>query len=172
MTGEPLFDQAADRLTEAVRTLCGYDVDDLAMDLDELAMVWLRLDELRRELGVLVDDFAANVGDKLSDMPYERKDGYLLPNGERIHHVQRSTTRWEGHRLLVDLSTDVVDTTTGERFAAIPTDVLTQIIPGTATDKLTSSTWGVSGLSNVGVDPDDYRQREWKPPRAQKGPGR
>lgn len=172
MTAEPAFDHALERTVTAVQAITEWDVDQLDMDLDELAEAWLTLDEARKQLAVLANDLAVNVGSKLADMPYERKEGYVLPSGQIIHHAQASRVKWKGRQLVVDLSTQLVDPDTGETQYAIPTDVLLDIIPGTATDKLTSSTWRIGGLSNLGVDPDDYRTREWLPPKAQKGPGR
>ena len=169
---EPVFDHAVRAVTSAVRAVTEHDARQLDLELDDLAETWLTLDDTMRQLGVLVNDLAVVVGEMLADMPYERKDGYRLPSGELVHHAQRSTERWEGRRLLLDLSATLVDPDTGEQVPAIPTDVLCDIVPGTADDKLTSSKWRIGGLSNLGVDPDDYRSREWRPARVQRGPGR
>ena len=172
MSTDKALDHAVESVVTAITAVCGFEVDELDLTLDELAETWLTLDNAWRELGVIVNELAVNVGLKLSDMPYERKDGYLLPNGERIHHAQSATTRWEGHQLLTDLASWHVDTGTGETVQAVPVSILYDIIPGTASEKLTSSNWRISGLDAAGINPDEYRTREWKQPRAQKGPGR
>ena len=77
-----------------------------------------------------------------------------------------------GRQLLKDLSTRMVDPATGEVLDVVPFSILTQIVPGTGTDELTSSKWGVTGLKNLDVNPDDYRSREWQEPRVRKGTGR
>lgn len=172
MSGDPALDRSVEAVVNAIDVLSRFEVDTVDLDLDELATVWMALDDARRVLDVIVNDYAVNVGEKLADMPYERKDGYQLPNGELVHHAQRASEKWAGRRLLGDLSTMLIDPDTGEQTPAIPTVVLEQIVPGTADDKLTSSRWGITGLVNLGVDPDDYRTREWKRAKVQRGPGR
>ena len=172
MSSDKVLDHAVESVVTAITAVCGFTVDELDLTLDELAETWLTLDDVCRELGVIVNDLAVNVGMKLADMPYERKDGYRLPSGELIHHEQRASQRWAGRQLLLDLSTWYADTMSGETVQAIPTEVLLDIIPGVASDKLTSSSWRISGLQNVDVDVENYRTREWKQPRAAKGPGR
>jgi len=172
MSTDQALDHAVTAVVTAIDAVCGFRVDDLDLTLDELAETWLVLEAAAKELSVIVNDLAVNVGLKLSDMPYERKDGYRLPNGELIHHEQRALQRWAGRQLLLDLSTWYADTMSGETVQAIPTEVLLDIIPGVATDKLTSSNWRISGLQNVDVDVENYRTREWRQPRAAKGPGR
>lgn len=160
---------ALDHLERAAVDVLAWRVDDIDDDLDGLALRWLRVDHLARELAVLARDFATNVGGKLSDMPYDPRAGYQLPNGERVHHAVRSTDRWRGRQLLTDLGAPMIDPDTGEHVHAIPVEILEQIIPGTRTDEQTSSSWGVRGLQNLGIDPDDYRTREWQQPLARPG---
>jgi hypothetical protein len=146
-----------------------WEVDRFADDLDGLALRWLRLRKIAAELAVLVNDFETAVGSKLANETYDPTEGHPLPNGELIHHTWPSNDRWQGRRLINDLGMPVVDPASGERLTAVPVAVLEQIIPGTSTDDLTSSSWAVRGLQNLGVDPDDYRTREWKPPKARVG---
>lgn len=142
-------------------------------DLDTLAATWLRLDTARAELDVICRDLSNRVGSMLADVDYNPKDGYRLPNGEIISHYQPAVReRWQGRALLRNLSTPMVDAETGEVIPVIPLDVLTQIVPGVATDEQTSSKWKTTGLKNLDVHPDDYRSREWAEPRVQKGPKR
>jgi hypothetical protein len=138
-------------------------------DLDELAERWLALRESHRTLGVIIDAYAIEIGRRLDSIPYVKKDGYQLRCGEIIHHQSAATERWDGTRLLGAISTDMVDPATGEVSAVVPLRVLADIIPGV---RGTSSRWLLAGLKNIDVDPDDFRTREWKPPKAVTGPGR
>lgn len=158
-----------DFLERCVTDVTRWNVDLIDDDLDGLALRWLRLRTLRDQLAVLVTDFEHNVGAKLSDMPYEPTDGYRLPNGQLVHHNYSSTDRWQGRQLLHDLGMPAVDPASGEMISAVPVKVLEQIVPGTATDALTSSNWSTRGLQNLGIDPEDYRTREWKPAKARTG---
>ena len=154
-----------------IRDMCHAGIAD--DELDGLAETWLRLDTARVELEQVVRDLALKVGSMLSDADYDPKQGYQLPNGEVVSHYQPSAKeRWEGRRLLKDLSTQMVDPATGEVIDVVPFSVLTQIVPGTGSDELTSSKWGTTGLKNLDVDPDRYRSREWQEPRVKKGPKR
>lgn len=142
-------------------------------ELDGLAATWLRLDTARIELETVCRDLCLKVGSMLADADYDPKQGYRLPNGEVVSHYQPSAKeRWQGRRLLRDLSTPMVDPATGELHDVVPFSILTQIVPGTASDELTSSKWGTTGLKNLDVDPNQYRSREFAEPRVKKGAGR
>lgn len=144
-----------------------------ADDLDTLAATWLRLDAARAELDVICRDLSNRLGSMLADVDYNLKDGYRLADGSVISHYQPAVReRWQGRALLRNLSTPMVDAETGEVIPVIPLDVLTQIVPGVATDDATSSKWLTTGLKNLDVNPDDYRSRQWAEPRVQKGPKR
>jgi len=173
MTSPDVSDQRdvlADDL-ERVRHLLYADAE--LDDLDETAMLWLRLKQAADELDVLLRELSQDVARRLADLPFERynpKDGYPLPNGEIVSHYQPSVReRWQGRALLRNLSTTMIEPDTGEVIPVVPFDVLTQIIPGTKSDELTSSKWSTTGLKNLDVNPDDYRSREWGEPRTQKG---
>lgn len=145
------------------------DPSDVIDTLDELGSIWWTLQAAHAELGVIVRDWANACGRILADVDYDPKDGYQLPNGETVHHAATSSDKWQGRQLLTDLGAAMVYPETGEQVVAIPVEVLEQIIPGTANDNLTSSRWGARGLQNIGIDPDDYRTREWKPAQIRKG---
>ena len=156
-----------DALTEHVPTITASGPDP-QLDIETLAERWLQLRQAHRQLGVLINEYETIVGSKLDRLDYDPTEGYEIA-GERIHHSFPSTDRWQGRQLLSDLGIDVVDRDTGEQLRAVPVEVLTQIVPGTGSDELTSSSWSVRGLHNLGVDPTDYRTREWKPPKARYG---
>lgn len=169
-THDRVLERTVAAVTTAVAALAQFDdLDALDLDVDEYGTIWLRLDNARRDLDMIVNDWANATGHRLADIDYDRRVGYTLPNGEIIRHEQSSTERWQGAQLLRDLGHTMIDPDTGEQIPAIPVAVLEQIVPGVATDRQTSSKWRTTGLSNLGVDPDDYRSREWKPPRAQRG---
>jgi hypothetical protein len=138
-------------------------------DLDMLAERWLSLRDSLRTLSVVVDAYAIEIGKRLEQVPYVKKDGYRLRNGELIHHQASSTERWDGRKVLGAISTDMIDPTSGEVAAAVPLKVLASVIPGVSGS---SSRWLLAGLRNLDLDPDDFREREWKPAKAQIGPGR
>lgn len=141
--------------------------------LDEKAGLWHRLNTAAAELSVIVRDLALEVGSMLADADYDPKDGYRLPDGTIISHYQPAVKeRWQGRKLLRSLSTPMIDPDTGEQLESIPLRVLTDIIPGVASDDATSSRWLTTGLKNLDVDPDDYRTRQWDSPRVKEGPRR
>lgn len=141
--------------------------------LDEKADLWHRLNTAAAELSVLVRDLALEVGSMLADVDYDPKDGYRLPDGTIVSHYQPAVKeRWQGRKLLRSLSTPMIDPDTGEQLESIPLRVLTDIIPGVASDDATSSRWLTTGLKNLDVDPDDYRTRQWDEPRVKIGPRR
>lgn len=170
MSDRTEFHAQLHQLEDAARYLGKYGAPGNVFDtLDEIGDVWARLHEAHRQLGVLVDEYATTAGRYLADVEYDPKEGYTLPSGVVVHHATASTDRWEGRRLLTDLSWEMVDPDTGETHQAVPTFVLEQIVPGTASDTLTSSKWGSRGLQNLGIDPDQYRSRDWKQPKLRPG---
>jgi hypothetical protein len=64
------------------------------------------------------------------------------------------STTWSGRDLLQRLACDVVDPDTGERFAAIPLTVALEVLPQASAP---SASWRISGLRNVGIDPDEWK---------------
>lgn len=138
-------------------------------DLDSLADRWQRIREMSRQLSVIERDYALAVGSILADMEYNRAEGFPLHNGTRIRHEQSKTERWQGRRLLRALSTPMVEPSSGEVVESIPLKVLADIIPGVASDDATSSRWRTTGLRNIDINPDDYRETVWGQPRAELG---
>lgn len=157
-------DDDIETLARAIRLL---SVSASCDSLDERGTRWARLRCLHRELGVLVDEYCHDLGAQLADTEYVRKDGYRLSDGTVIVHHQSSTERWQGRKLLRSLSTDMIEPTTGEAMPAVPLATLVEVLPAVDTDDATSSRWKLSGLRNLDIDPEVYRSRDWKPPRAE-----
>ena len=151
-----------------IRQLLHADAD--IETLDELAGLWARLNTAAAELSVIVRDLSQRVGSMLSDVDYDPKDGYRLPDGTIVSHYQPAVKeRWQGRKLLRTLSTPMIDPDTGEAIESIPLRVLTDIIPGVASDDMTSSKWWTTGLKNIDIEPDDFRSRQWDEPRVKLG---
>jgi hypothetical protein len=145
-------------------------VDDLGTteppdDRDDLIAAWDRLEQIHRELGVIVRDYATRAGDML--------DGgeYIHPAIGPVHAAQTKSERWRGYHLVDRLARPLVDTDTGEIVPAVSVRVLRDVLPACGGEDQTSSRWRTTGLRGL-VDVDQYRTVEYGPAMIRRGPRR
>lgn len=118
-------------------------------------------------LAIGLSSFRKLVADlRLLDAAIEADLAALLPGRERhvldgigVLQVRTSSSdKWDGPALLRRLTSRLVDPVTGEAVNAIRTEVLDKVLPQASS---ASASWKVTGLQQIGVDPDQFRDKTY-----------
>lgn len=131
-------------------------------DDDTALAVWDRLDQLAQAARILAYQHGAILARRLPDELTDPTIGQLHVETERVE-------RWDGDKVLTDLSAEMANTETGEICQAVPTDILRKVIPA-AKPGNTSSKWNKTGLSAAGIQPTGYLEVEWGQKILKRGP--
>ena len=108
---------------------------------DDLAHMWHRLDELRDALTVWVRDVAIELGDRIAADP----EPFHTPATGGLYAERRTTSKWDGYKVLRTLADTFVDPDTGVKVDAIPVDVLEVVLPACKPGQ-TSSKWNATAV--------------------------
>lgn len=130
-------------------------------ELDDLIDTWSDLDQLHRELGVIRDDWANALADRIQDLPYNRREGLTSSAGNTVHHDTVRTYHTDGQAIIRALANEYVDPVTGEVASAVPVEALLETIQGVQRrdgEAGTSSKWNTEPLRRWDVDVDEVRE--------------
>lgn len=139
---------------------------------EDRIMLWQDLAAVRADLEIVYRDVENDATEALVERLRETGEPALeTPLGVVHVGTSRPGDRWEGHKLLAALARHVADPSTGEMIRAVPLDVLRDVVPGCASDNLTSSRWRITSLRSY-VDPYNYVERGAPVPVIRAGPPR
>lgn len=94
------------------------------------------------------------------DAPYDETIESPFASGvRRTRRRKAGRVEWSGWALCDALAEDMVDIGTGEIDRAVPVPRLREVLPACSDDKLTSSSWNLTGVKRY-VNPDIYRRAE------------
>ena len=164
MTPQELSDRIADVMVE-VATWTADPRDWGRSDLDGAVEVWDRLDRLMTDLAVLRRDHAVVLGRRVDD----QQTAFTRDGRVTIHRDVPRTERWDGHGLLGELASTLVDTASGEIVDAVPVDVLRAVVPACG-QGATSSKWKISELRKVLQQPEAFREVDYGDAVIARGP--
>jgi hypothetical protein len=148
------FDDALHELTRTSSYAYALITNEDVMAPAERIDLWIVARDVLDELAIAVRHLQTDATLALADLGV--KPGGLHPAMGGI--VKRGTRRvgtdqWAGHALVGALGVDLVNPATGEIVRAVPVEVVREVVPGCATEELTSSRWRATGLrGRVDVD--------------------
>lgn len=164
MTPQELSDRIAGVMVE-VASWTADPRDWGRSDLDGAVEVWDRLDRLMTDLAVLRRDHAVVLGRRVDD----QQTAFTRDGRVTIHRDVPRTERWDGHELLGELASPLIDGDTGEVLDAVPVDVLRAVVPACVQGQ-TSSRWKITELRKVVQNPERYREVDYGDALVARGP--
>jgi hypothetical protein len=132
-------------------------------DVDDVLAIWDAADNLRQTASVLAREASTAAAAELGfSKQHESEIGI-------VHTASQSNTKTDGDAILSKLSTQMVEPESGELMAAIPTNVLREVLPAVGVGQV-SSKWKKAGLKNQDLNPTDFMTTVYAERQVVRGP--